>query len=576
MNRAFPHLTLSEDDFPTEIHDILNRMDSICAGLAEDTAQNKNLEELNSVFWQFVIAYIPTLITEEDKNDFSIPTQFHDSINFGYISNVICPHEEQLFDEIRHKTLSEKGNYEIIYLHKWIKEKYERVLRLDVKYRVEKEFQDAEYEFARFPDRIEECYSRRRAFKKMYPRSFTAMKISEEIEARLPIYLDMKKKIELSMRISTDERINYVKITEEITKFREYRAKEQQGIGSYVPQYELMRLDREIEQIMVLKREAEARLAKAQQAVEKDQKMRKNISVAFCREKMAEELRRIRSESNLLSRRSRVKQCSLLIDVECIPTPHAVIDALEEILEVDQTIFLQSSSRKKKFPRIVVLPAFGNGAYDVEDDILYIPTRPQKGLLEAVSAALIEYHLDSQSGACFRESYLTLNKNKRINSSIQLRENIIRDYIGWVTLEAKGYQALDQETKGWFLENVAPPIFALKETRNSSVKSASIAEVHDLIEKHEEGHNRIDDDFNYMLKVGMAYWRVRHYIKANYAFTGAAKLNAQSKNACYNAALSCFKTGQHHKARDYWRHYLSLDKSSFWTVRVQKFLNTIH
>jgi len=52
-------------------------------------------------------------------------------------------------------------------------------------------------------------------------------------------------------------------------------------------------------------------------------------------------------------------------------------------------------------------------------------------------------------------------------------------------------------------------------------------------------------------------------------------LRPESMDACYNAALSNFRLGQKQKAIEYWRQYLRLDRSSFWQLRVQKFLSTV-
>jgi len=189
---------------------------------------------------------------------------------------------------------------------------------------------------------------------------------------------------------------------------------------------------------------------------------------------------------------------------------------------------------------------------------------------------LIEFHLDSASSTRFRDSYLRLKKNQNVNSSIQLRDNIVKDYIGWVTLEAKGYQVLDQEARTWFVEQVAPPMFALKHPRTLSMETRPVGEVHALLEEYELQEDKEEDSFDRMFRLGIGYWRVRQYIKANYMFMRASFLDPKSKDACYDAALSCFKTGQKTKAREFWQAYLEIDKASFWTVRVQKFLATVH
>lgn len=576
MSKEYPYLHIPDDDLPSDLAGVLAKMDALCEDLAQDAAQRKNLDELNSLFWQFLTAYIPTRIQEETKETLSIPADLEEFIDYGFISDRVCPNAKSFLHEIKQKIKTEKTEYEIITFSGWIKKTYERLLRLEAKRRIDEEVRHVEEEFAAFPALLETCHQRRQEFKDKYPRALKVLQISEEIDERLPTYFDIKKKIDLGLRITAAERVEYVRLSEEITKLRQYRAKEQQAISTFVPQYELMRLDREIEEIVASKREVEERLEKARQAQAADREFRKDLSVSVCREKIREELRRLRSITEMIGRRARVKASSILVDAERIPTPQAIAEALEEILEVDQTIFLRDPYHARKFPLIVIIPAFGDGTYDVEHNVFYVPVRSLKGILQTLSTAFIEYHLDSQSGTGFRKSYLALNKNKNVNSSIQLRDAIVRDYIGWVTLEAKGYQVLDQETRAWFIEHVAPPMFALKHPRSLSMETLPIGEVHSFVEKYEARKEEDTQSAEDLLAVGVAYWRTRQYIKANYIFMQAIKRDPNSKDACYNAALSCFKIGQKAKARDYWKKYLSLDKVSFWTVRVQKFLSTVH
>lgn len=195
------------------------------------------------------------------------------------------------------------------------------------------------------------------------------------------------------------------------------------------------------------------------------------------------------------------------------------------------------------------------------------------GLTQAVATALIEYHLESESGNTFKESYLKLREGEGIYSSIKLRERMLRDYIAWVTLEAKGYQVLDQKTKQWFLENLAPTMFSLKFQRR--LGDFTVAEGHEIIKAHEAHQPDDPKEYTEELRVGIAYWRIGLYEQANQAFSVALNINPESQDACYNVALSCFKLGLKQKAIEYWRAYLRLDKMSFWTVRVQKFLSTV-
>jgi hypothetical protein len=575
MSKRYPYLSIPDADFSEELQGVLDKLNVLCEAIAIDPAKGKDLDEIHSAYWHFITLYIPSLLTEANKDTFTIPAEFKSFINYGFISEALCPQGSEVLNRL--DTISHaKGHlYSVYYLDEWIKKAYERITRLDAKRRIEKDMEAAENNLKNYPIRMAECSARRNEFLTKYPNARKVMSISEEIDVLLPLYLELKKKIELSIRMTAQERIEYVQMTEKLSNLREARAIEQQAISTSVPQHELMRLDREVEAMMLEKREGELVLAEVRKAYFDDQEYRAGLSISMCRTKLKEEIRRIRTMGDLVSRRSRVKQCAILTDPARVPSPQSLMDCFDEILEIDQTVFLMSSANKKAFPSIVVLPSFGDGSYDSERHAFYVPIRSLKGLQQSLATALIEYHLDSQSGTRFRDSYLKLKKNQNINSSIQLRDNIVRDYIGWVTLEAKGYQVLDQEARGWFIEHVAPPMFALKHPHTLSVEDVPIGDIHAMLEEYEAREDKEENNFELMFKLGISYWRVRQYIKSSYMFMRATFLDAQAKDACYNAALSCFKTGQKAKAIEYWKHYLTIDKASFWTVRVQKFLTTV-
>jgi len=576
MSKKYEHLLMPEGDYPSEVAQNLAKMDDLCSQY--EAVENKNdiLAPLHSAYWQVLINTIPAFITEKSKERFSLPENFTGWVNFGMVSPDICPDCVELTalnDVIPEENQHIYDEYKVVYFDTWLQLMHTRNINYDQKIRLARRLQKAQDDLDGYPDRLASAFQQRKDFLQEYPLVKEVVKVSEEIDSRLPEYNAIKEKIELSQRISTEERIKYVKLTEELSHLREMRAREQQAISDKVPQNEMMRVDREIETTILLKGLLEKELHNAQGAVAEDVEWRKSLTIPTCREMLKEELRRTRTLIELAARRSHIKPLSLLIEKDPVPSPKMIVDAIEDILEVDPTLLAKGSRRREKFPTLLVVPIYGDGIYDFEKNVLLIPTRSPKGLTQAVATALIEYHLESESGNKFKESYLKLRQNEGIHSSIKLRERMLRDYISWVTLEAKGYQVLDQKTKQWFIENVAPTMFALKHQRR--LGAFTIPEGNELIKHYELKTPDSVKQYEEELQVGLAYWKIGQYQQANQAFINAFNLEPQSQDACYNAALSCFKIGIKQKAIEYWRAYLRLDKMSFWTVRVQKFLNTV-
>jgi len=579
MKKKFTNLLIKEDNLPQSAFLPLEKVNDLCWKFSktEETEEKRQImESMHSNYWQSVFEIIPALVTEETKEKYHIPEDLHKWINFGCVSDKLCPDYEKMTntqEDIPEELKDIFDEYKILYLNEWYENEHEKNIRVKHKIALENKLKKASEDLENYPLLIKECNRKRKAFLEKYPASHDVLKTSARIDECLPQYCFIKDKIERSQRITTEERINYVKLNDELNNLRELRTKQQQAINDRVPQNEMMQLDREVENTILLKTELEDNLKKAKAELAEDAEWRKSMNVLTCRELLREELRRIRIMTELAARRSHIRPSSIMRDTTPVPTPVSIVASIEDILEVDPTLFTKGGSKNVKFPSVLVIPVFGDGIYDFERNTLMVPTRSPHGLLRAVATSLIEYHLDSESGSHFRESYLELRKSEGIYSSIQLRERMVRDYLEWVTLEAKGYQVLDEKTKKWFIENVAPGMFSLKHPRR--LGEFPVADAFSLIDKYEDAIKENDNNFDAHFMLGIVYWRIGEYGKSNISFVRSSELDPSSEDACYNAAISSFKTGQKQKAIDYWRKYLSLDKASFWTVRTQKFLTTV-
>jgi len=577
MSQNYPNLLISDAVFTKEAARTLKKMDNLCSDYVSTDENKEILDSLHSLYWQFLMDIIPSFIMEETKESFSIGADYEIFVNYGIISERLCPQYERCIKRKENIPEDQKyiyKKYKVIKLSDWIKRIHDRNIKTEYKNRLMRRLNNAEDALTQYPERLKNTFSQRDEFLEKYPLASEVVEISEQIDARLPGYNEIKEKIELSQRITVEERTKFVRLTEEICNLRDSRAREQQAISDKVPQSEMMRLDREIESIITLKGILEKELVNANNAVKGDQAWRDDISLGMCREMLRDELRRTRMLIELAARRSHVRPLSVFIENTALPQAEDIVDAIESILEVDPKLLSKRADAREKFPTILVVPIFGDGIYDFDKNIMFIPLRSPKGLTQAVATALIEYHLETESGSAFKQSYIALRKDEGIHSSIQLRERMLRDYIAWVTLEANGYQVMDKKTKQWFIENVAPSTFSLKHPRR--LGDFLIAEAHELIAHYEEREPSQPRVFKDELRVGIAYWKTGQYLKANQAFINAFNLDTSSQDACYNAALSSFKNGFKQKAIEYWRAYLRLDKMSFWTVRVQTFLNTAH
>lgn len=576
MHKKVRELVQAACEVPDDTLETLDTIIDLCSHDIEVIKQREILESLHLKFWQSIFKIIPNLITKETKDLFTIPEGYHKWLDFGCVSDKLCNDPDFLLalDEPLPPELHDvRDEYKIVYLHTWLEEAHARNIQIKYKEEITKRLHEEEKKLEEYPYRLSSCIERRSNFLEWYPKAQQAIIISEEIENRLPVYAVLMNKINRSELISSDERTDYVRLTSELQKLRDMRVRKQQSLHDILPCHELIQIDDEIEELIFLKSTLEKNVQKAQTVVDEDEMWRKEMRIGRCREQMCEEIRRIRSFSELAALRSRTKPVSIFMGRDPVPTPAAIIKVIEDILEIDPQLYSAQARKKHGFPSILVVPIVGNGVYDFDRNTLIIPSRPQGGLIQAVATALIEYRLDADEDSILRNSYLKLRKNEGIFSSIQLRDRMLRDYLDWVLKEAKGYRVLDTNTAQWFLENIAPPLFALKCPRR--INNFSITQWQIFIARHEKQIGKENIPFDTYFRLGVAYWQIEQYEKSYICFAQAAEQNPEHLDACYNAALSSYKIQQKADASTFWRKYLLLDKRSFWTNRVQEFLRKL-
>lgn len=580
MAGQFPHVHIPDGDYSGEVLASLEKMETECARLTKDSTIKEIgvvVEVLHPVYWQLVAQLVPMLLTTENKLDFSIDERYQNLIGYGYVSTALVRNAPASkvqkvipLDPAEKKAIL--SEYQFFSLDTWLVHVHVKSLRLDQKAKLEERLHKAEEELRNYPKLLAECSQHRTEFVERNPRAARVMQISRDIDERLPVYTNIKEKIEMAVRITPQERTRYVALSEELAALRELRTREQLLISEHVPQHELMSIDRKMEGIIVNRNKLRKEVGDLQSALKKDEAWREELALSKCREMLREEVRTIRTMAELMGKRSRMRACSLLTNEETLPKPEEIITIIENILDVDPSLYSPQAAQRIPFPYIVIVPGAGNGIYDFEKKALLIPTRPIRGLFEAVTTALIEFYLDSPYGLGFRDAYSKLNKNKTVTSAIEMNERIQKDYISWITMEANGYQVLDQETRQFFMEKVAPALFALRHPRRAS--DFTVAFAHELLKQDDERTDKDRTDFEEQFKLGLATWRIGNYPRAVLAFRHALEANPESVDACYNLAMAFFRTGQKKHAVETWRKYLTLDKSSFWQLRVQKFLGT--
>lgn len=131
MSKRYPYLSIPDSDFSEELQGVLDKLNVLCEAIAIDPSKGKDLDEIHSAYWHFITLYIPSLLTEANKDTFTIPAEFKSFINYGFISEALCPQGIEVLNRLDTISHAEGHLYSVYYLDEWIKKAYERITRLD-------------------------------------------------------------------------------------------------------------------------------------------------------------------------------------------------------------------------------------------------------------------------------------------------------------------------------------------------------------------------------------------------------------------------------------------------------------
>ncbi|MCA8938377.1 MAG: hypothetical protein KDB07_01095, partial [Planctomycetes bacterium] len=190
-----------------------------------------------------------------------------------------------------------------------------------------------------------------------------------------------------------------------------------------------------------------------------------------------EEVGKLKGNGRLTSKLGKSVQQSMPLAEREIVTPESAREALDKILEYDPNLFANRGVKRKGEPELFIVPSLGEGIYDWEGNRLLVPTMITRSVLATVASAVVLYKVDIDQSYNDREliqSYKNdIKENKKIRSMIKLRQQLIKDYLTWITKESIGQPRLEKTVRAWFEYRIAPNKYDPKyprDLRNLTIK----------------------------------------------------------------------------------------------------------
>ncbi len=182
---------------------------------------------------------------------------------------------------------------------------------------------------------------------------------------------------------------------------------------------------------------------------------------ADVRSALMHEIGNVRGLLRLAAKYARVGECALpLAHKAAAINPATLVDALKEIEQIDPGLFNNQGVKRFGKPSILLAPGMGDGVYDPDRNRLVIPQYTPRTPLESVANAIVLYRLDADAAYDDRKLFKSyqgeIKEYSQLRSNLKLRQNLTRDYLIWVTREARGQQDLSREVRDWFEAHIAP------------------------------------------------------------------------------------------------------------------------
>ncbi|MCC6574284.1 MAG: hypothetical protein IT462_10880 [Planctomycetes bacterium] len=315
----------------------------------------------------------------------------------------------------------------------------------------------------------------------------------------------------------------------------------------------------------------EHRLVEAQ--ILDEENTRHQITVGEVKGNLVNEVGTVRSLLRLAARYARVEESAMPLGADGVYVEReAVLQALSEIEAIDPQLFGNAGVKRFGRPSVLLVPGIGDGVYDTDRNRLVIPQRATKSALDSVAHAVVLYRLDMDAAydnrKLFRSYKEGVKENAEVHSNLKLRKGLVRDYLLWVTREARGEAVLTAQTREWFEQRVAPnkqhPMLPRE------YHGLSLRQVHQKLEEVDRGQVTGEREY----RVAVLNWMLEPTDETNLRdmvvprIENALKLAPDNLAIVYSAAALLRQAQQQPRAAELFSRYAREATPGWWAKKA--------
>jgi len=253
-------------------------------------------------------------------------------------------------------------------------------------------------------------------------------------------------------------------------------------------------------------------------------------------------------------------------------------ECLDRIIEFDPLLFKNDRVAIFGKPGVLIVPGNGNSLYDWKNNRLLVPLVPPGGnFMASIATGMIEYRLDVDEDKRMLNSYNQIPAHKKIRSMFQLRNNLMKDYVIWMTSEYKGYRILEKEKKDWFEHEIAPPkmdIFTPFEYQQFNITSSEFKKLMDSLDIKLSGDlSKCKNDE--LWSGSIVFYQQGKFQRAMEMLNALIQKDPENLMAYYNCGHIAMKCMNKSQAINSFTEYCNRNPQSWWTRVAREHLRRL-
>jgi tetratricopeptide (TPR) repeat protein len=532
-----------------------------------------NISRMMNGYWSMLIEKIGSIVRESGKMDDFLKAE-QDLIDFGIIPEITTD-----INKTRNAVLEKSQAdcaIQIFTFSAWLSEKISKILQGDKKELLEKEIQLNQIQVKKIQSEIKTIQTERAAlFQKVLTEKNPQHPFLKQFDTLIQNDDNLLESIKTKKAIATGAFLSVEKKREHFNR-ENLLQKESDRIKSLVESLQIGQDFKALsDQILAMFNQLvdlEHTCDKISTEVAEIEKKASSISTQEIESRIRSELEYIRDLVRLSARRLHLESCPVLQESKKFFSLKKLAETLDRILEFDPKLFRNDRVGIFGKPYILLVPGTGSALYDWKNNCIITPVNiPQGDFLASLASGVIEYRIDVDEDKIMMSSYNQLPEMKAIRSTLQLRANLTKDYITWMTSEYSGYRILVKSVKDWFEREIAPSKNEIFTPYKYSMFTMSTSESKALLTAIEAKLSSIQSCTNEELWSGsILYYQQGNFQKSLDLLGELKSRNTDRIMAFYNIGMVASKLHRKQEALSGYQEFLSRSPQSWWTRVAQE------